>query len=174
MAAKNSINEYGETVLTTNDAIRAIYTGADVNFAIVSDDVERTLFNDNAEQVLHTPAQLNIATSDIPLDEYYHKKQDTWFIPDKYKVIDIENYVVAKCTTQCEVDRVLSELALYKQMDLEDVLRFLIFLIDHLREHKIVWGVGRGSSVASYVLYLIGVHKINSLKYDLDITEFLK
>jgi len=34
--------------------------------------------------------------------------------------------------------------------------------------------VGRGSSVASYCLYLLGVHKINSLKFDLDIKEFLK
>jgi DNA polymerase III alpha subunit len=43
-----------------------------------------------------------------------------------------------------------------------------------MRKHNIVWGVGRGSSVASYVLYLIGVHKINSMYYDLDIEEFLR
>jgi DNA polymerase III alpha subunit len=43
-----------------------------------------------------------------------------------------------------------------------------------MRENDIVWGVGRGSSVASYTLYLIGVHKIDSIKYELDINEFLK
>jgi DNA polymerase III alpha subunit len=43
-----------------------------------------------------------------------------------------------------------------------------------MRKNKIVWGVGRGSSVASYVLFLIGIHKVNSLKYNLDIKEFLK
>jgi DNA polymerase III alpha subunit len=43
-----------------------------------------------------------------------------------------------------------------------------------MRKENIVWGVGRGSSVASYVLYLIGVHKIDSLYYNLDVEEFLR
>jgi DNA polymerase III alpha subunit len=34
--------------------------------------------------------------------------------------------------------------------------------------------VGRGSSVASYVLYLLGVHRIDSMFYDLDPSEFLR
>ena len=54
------------------------------------------------------------------------------------------------------------------------LLKYLKYLVDTMRENKIVWGVGRGSSVASYVLYLIGVHKIDSIKYELDIKEFLK
>jgi DNA polymerase III alpha subunit len=41
-------------------------------------------------------------------------------------------------------------------------------------KQKIIWGVGRGSSVASYVLYKLGVHRINSLYYNLDATEFLR
>ena len=51
---------------------------------------------------------------------------------------------------------------------------FMKYLVDTLRKNNIIWGVGRGSSVASYVLYLLGVHRIDSLYYDLDITEFLK
>jgi DNA polymerase III alpha subunit len=43
-----------------------------------------------------------------------------------------------------------------------------------MRDNNIVWGVGRGSSVSSYVLYLLGVHRVNSLYYDLDIHEFLR
>jgi DNA polymerase III alpha subunit len=48
------------------------------------------------------------------------------------------------------------------------------YLVDTLRKNNVVWGVGRGSSVASYILYLIGVHKVDSIKYNLDINEFLK
>jgi DNA polymerase III alpha subunit len=70
--------------------------------------------------------------------------------------------------------RVKTELILYKKLGLYKLLQFLIYLVDIMRENKIVWGVGRGSSVASYVLYLIGIHKINSLKYNLDINEFLR
>jgi len=43
-----------------------------------------------------------------------------------------------------------------------------------MQENKVIWGVGRGSSVASYVLYLIGVHRVNSMYYNLDVGEFLR
>ena len=63
---------------------------------------------------------------------------------------------------------------MFEERKMMNVLRFLIYLVDTMRKNKIVWGVGRGSSVASYVLFLIGIHKVNSLKYNLDIKEFLK
>jgi DNA polymerase III alpha subunit len=47
-------------------------------------------------------------------------------------------------------------------------------MVDVMSEKSLVWGVGRGSSTASYVLYLIGVHSINSIKYDIPIEEFFK
>jgi DNA polymerase III alpha subunit len=43
-----------------------------------------------------------------------------------------------------------------------------------MTENHVIWGVGRGSSVASYVLYLLGVHRIDSMFYDLDVSEFLR
>jgi DNA polymerase III alpha subunit len=55
-----------------------------------------------------------------------------------------------------------------------DLLRYLKYFVDTMRKNSVLWGLGRGSSVASYVLYLLGVHRINSLYYDLDIKEFLK
>jgi len=50
----------------------------------------------------------------------------------------------------------------------------MIYFVDTLRKHNILWGVGRGSSVSSYILYLIGIHRIDSIKYNLNIGEFLK
>ena len=70
--------------------------------------------------------------------------------------------------------RVEMELALYIERGLIPILQVLVYVVDTLRKNNLVWGVGRGSSVASYVLYLIGIHKIDSLKYNLDIREFLK
>jgi DNA polymerase III alpha subunit len=66
------------------------------------------------------------------------------------------------------------ELLLFQERDLFLLLKQLKYIVDTWRKNNIVWGVGRGSSVASYVLYLIGVHKINSIYYDLNIEEFLK
>jgi len=76
--------------------------------------------------------------------------------------------------TDDEKQRIAIEMTMFEERKMMNVLRFLIYLVDSMRKNKIVWGVGRGSSVASYVLFLIGIHKVNSLKYNLDIKEFLK
>ena len=67
-----------------------------------------------------------------------------------------------------------NELYEFEKRGLNDVLRYVIYLVDTMRKHNIVWGVGRGSSVASYVLYIIGIHRINSIQYELDWQEFLR
>ena len=87
--------------------------------------------------------------------------------------LDIKSYVLER-TPDHAVDRVNEELNLYDKYNIIDVLKVCIYIIDTLRKNNIVWGVGRGSSVASYVLYLIGVHKVDSIKYELDINEFLR
>jgi DNA polymerase III alpha subunit len=108
------------------------------------------------------------------IEEFDQFQQSQWHMPEDYKKLDIAEYILSLCKSQAELQRVGEELLLYQERNLFDLLRFLKYLIDCLKKHKIVWGVGRGSSVASYVLYLLGVHKINSLYYDLDIKEFLK
>jgi DNA polymerase III alpha subunit len=67
-----------------------------------------------------------------------------------------------------------AELELFTARNLTDILRLLIHIVTILRKNNVVWGVGRGSSVASYCLYLLGVHRVDSIRYDLDIKEFLK
>ena len=66
------------------------------------------------------------------------------------------------------------ELAEFERRGMFDLLRYMVYLVDFMRDNNIVWGVGRGSSVASYVLYLIGVHKVDSIQYGLDWREFLR
>ena len=66
------------------------------------------------------------------------------------------------------------ELMKFQDRDLFPMLNFMKYFVDTMRKKNVVWGVGRGSSVASYVLFLIGVHIIDSIYYDLDINEFLK
>ena len=68
----------------------------------------------------------------------------------------------------------MDELKEFEVRGLFDMLRYMIYLVDVMRENNIVWGVGRGSSVASYVLYLIGIHRINPLDYDLNWRDFLR
>lgn len=104
------------------------------------------------------------------------KEVDTknWFMPDSYKNLDIKKYVLNLCKTQEEIDRVQIELKLYEQRNLLMLLKQMKYIVDTLRKHDILWGVGRGSSVASYTLFLMGVHHIDSIKYNIPLNEFFK
>lgn len=111
---------------------------------------------------------------DVPIELFDWGQQQNWYMPDEYKQLDIAKWLLDQCKTEPEMQRVGQELLLYQARDLFNLLRYLKYFVDTMRVNSVVWGVGRGSSVASYVLYLIGVHRINSMYYDLDIQEFLK
>jgi len=99
--------------------------------------------------------------------------QSDWFIPEDYYPNLVE-MLYGMCTTKEQTDRVSEELEAFIEHNMLDLLFCLKYIVDTLRENNVVWGVGRGSSVASYVLYLLGVHKIDSIKYNLDWREFLR
>lgn len=107
-------------------------------------------------------------------DDFVEKCIQNWNMPDEYTSLDIVTYLVSMCKSKEEENRVLEELLMFKERGMLIVLRFLKYLVDTCNENDIVLGVGRGSSVASYCLYLLGVHRIDSIKYNLDIKEFLK
>ena len=108
------------------------------------------------------------------VQEFDNDLQSKWYIPEEYKNFDIAKYVLDLCQTDFELQRVGQELLMFQERDMFMLLRYCKYLVDIMRKHSIVWGVGRGSSVSSYVLYLIGIHKIDSIYYDLSIDEFLK
>jgi len=97
-----------------------------------------------------------------------------WKMPLKYKNLHIEKYILNLCVDNLQRNRCEMELKLYKNRNLYDLLRFLIYFVDTIKENNVILGIGRGSSVSSYCLFKIGLHKVDSLKYNLDITEFLK
>ena len=96
-----------------------------------------------------------------------------WFIPNEYQEMDIEAFLVNVCPKE-NYERLVQELDLFHKNGMIPMLRTMKYVVDTLRNNNVVWGVGRGSSVASYVLFLIGVHKIDSVKYNLPIEEFFK
>lgn len=114
----------------------------------------------------------NINTQKPSIDHVQNQKQ--WSMPREYIELDINEYVLNLCKTDKEIERITAELIEYQNRGLENLLKYLVYLIDTFRKNGIIWGIGRGSSVSSYVLYKIGVHRIDSLKYSLDIKEFLK
>lgn len=144
----------------------------DITKFLVSDSNQYNLSVKNNYAGLPPLTQYKEFVGDV--DEFHTFNQQTWHMPDEYKQLDIAEYLLSLCKTDAELQRVGDELLLYQERSLFDLLRFMKYLVDTLRKHTIVWGVGRGSSVSSYILFLLGVHKINSMYYDLDIKEFLK
>ena len=123
------------------------------------------------------PALINYDTlndSEETLEEFDRRLQKTWHMPDEYKNLDIAQHILDLCTSDAELQRCGHELLLYQERDLFNLLRFLKYLVDVMNNNQVIWGVGRGSSVASYVLYKLGVHRINSMFYELDVEEFLR
>ena len=107
-------------------------------------------------------------------ENYVQECINNWHMPQEYNDIDIIEHSFGMCKTEEQKHRVLTELTMFKERGMLIVLKFLRYLVDVCNDNDIVLGVGRGSSVASYCLYLLGVHRIDSIKYELDIKEFLK
>jgi hypothetical protein len=171
-------DELGIPRFTNRDLIDIIYTGhldkCHVVLCDPSDDVNR--FNEVMEEQ-GLPTLQKYIPIDVDRTTFDTVCQNEWFMPDNYKNIsdkELWHILVGKCTSTDQVDRVMEEFEAFESQGMLNLLRFMLYLVDFMREKNIVWGVGRGSSVASYILYLIGIHKIDSLKYSLDWREFLR
>jgi DNA polymerase III alpha subunit len=170
------INSYGQVEITADEAFQSLYSGKINNLKnVYVEDKDRTRFNKARDLNGDRFPELEILVlPDITLEEYDKMNQQNWFMPKEYYNFEIVEYLLDKTTNEEEYQRVVTELELFTQHNMIDLLKYIKYLVDTMRKNNIVWGVGRGSSVASYVLYLIGVHKVDSIKYALDIKEFLK
>lgn len=104
-----------------------------------------------------------------------------WTIPDKYKYLNLEEHLLG-LASRIEHDslydkrivRLSEEISLFIEHKLDNILRVLIYVIDVMQEKNVVWGVGRGSSCSSYLLFLLGLHEVDPVKYDIEITDFIR
>lgn len=175
------LDPFGVSHITSDELCDIIYTNPRVNLADVQvDDPE--IFNQSVKQLYYEHAllekyhqfQSDCQTIEEKIADFDKHNQDSWFMPQEYKDLDIAKWLLDQCKTEAEMQRVGQELLMFQDRDMLVVLQFMKYLVDTFRKHNVVWGVGRGSSTASYCLYLIGIHKINALFYDLDISDFLK
>ena len=169
-------NKFGEQIYSQEDVCDFLMQAGDLS---VFDGmfVDKINTEEMAHILEHVPAFIEydkIAREDLTPEAYDHRCQNTWFMPDEYQQLDIADHVLNLCQTDAQLQRVGQELLLFQERDLFNLLRYLKYLVDVMRDNRVIWGVGRGSSVASYVLYLLGVHKIDSMYYDLDPAEFLR
>lgn len=169
-------NKHGEQIYNEDDLCNLVMQGfkpGDLNNAIVELPIDlesAALILDDVPKFI----DYNNLAEDISTEEFDHRCQNRWFMPDEYMNLDIAEYVLSLCINDAELQRCGEELLLFQEKGLFNLLRYLKYLVDTMTKNNLIWGVGRGSSVASYVLYKLKVHKIDSLHYDLNPREFLR
>lgn len=169
-------NSYGELVVSESDLVDIVMQGRDLgDLKDVTVDQDFVIGHcDDFDLNLEFMRSWRKETCGIPLEQYDWQNQKNWHMPEVYKNLDIAEYLLSLCSTPEQLQRVGQELLLFQDRELFDLLRYLKYLVDTMRQANVIWGVGRGSSVASYCLYLLGVHRVDSLYYDLDPGEFLR
>lgn len=163
----------GDSVIDANDISSFISNTRSVYVNEITDEIRE--FNKN-----------RLMAKRIKEKTEFKGLDTSWNIPGDYQTLDLSSYIfdrlyqvsIEENLTEEQVKtravRVKQELERFDQLNLNPVLRTIIFIINTLTKQNIVWGVGRGSSVSSYVLYLIGVHDVDSVEYELDYMDFLR
>jgi len=159
---------------------------ADGCSAARSNDIESLIKYDYVEQLSPLVEQYNQQVSKAEEIKVKIANQSLLIestVPEPYKSLDVVAYIADRHTVLMRDKRsnellareyrLANELREYENRGLFDVLRTIVYIINTLAETNTVWGVGRGSSVSSYVLYAIGVHDVDSFAYELDIVDFL-
>jgi DNA polymerase III alpha subunit len=171
---KPNIDEYGRSMVAERDICDRLYIDPKLDISKI--ELRSAEKYNSAVDSLYLEWPRAGQLEEIAVDPvaWHEQNQSVWLMPVEYKQLDIAKWLLEQCRNETELQRTGKELLMYAERDMLDLLRYLKYLIDTLRTNGIVWGVGRGSSVASFVLYLIGVHKINSITYNLDIEEFIR
>lgn len=175
-------DQYGQPWTTCNELCDLLYQNPDLKldhfclkFGGGADSQDITQYNNAIQNLfVELPRLKTIREIDVPVEEFDQQQQGVWHMPQEYVDFDIAKWVLDSCSTDAELQRCGEELLLYQEREAFMLLRYMKYLVDTMRANNVVWGVGRGSSVASFVLYKIGIHRIDSLYYDLNPREFLK
>lgn len=164
-----SISLDGDVRCNLNAVVYAMNCGQDIQYIQLDDisEFEREKFNTNCS---------NFGLSQRMLDYTieHDKNHELWRYDPVYDKINLLDFFLEKCTTDEGRERVRYEIGLYEHYNMTKLLRCMIWLVDYMEDKEIFWGLGRGSSVASYCLFLLGLHLVDSVKYSLDVNEFLK
>jgi len=170
-------DQFGQCYVSCDELMDLLYKNPELNIQqfLIKDGPGLDKYNFGNHQLYAGLPELRAFKEyTCAVDEFDQENQNSWRMPAEYLTLDIAKWLLDQCHSDAQLQRVGQELLLYQERNLFNLLRYLKYLVDVMRKHNIVWGVGRGSSVASYVLFLIGIHKIDSMYYDLSIEEFLR
>ena len=167
------LDKFGNPIFNSQDIFKSLYQGKLTNLKDITVD-----YTDDIKQLEEvaefTFQKFNDQLDQIDIKDFDQALQTDWFMPPEYREFDVTEYCISRCTSDIQIDRVKAEISAYEARGMIPLLQWIKHFVDTCTENNIVWGVGRGSSVASFVLFLLGVHQVDSVKYNLDWQEFLR
>lgn len=107
-----------------------------------------------------------------------------WILPQKYLSIDLWDYIITVFDsrlpdfkyTELELQeatrRIEAELLEVHARGMSEFMKTIIYVLDVFRAKNVIWGVGRGSSCASYLLFILGLHVVDCVKLQVPMEEF--
>jgi DNA polymerase III alpha subunit len=168
------VDNVGQCVYSDTEAFNLIMQGIDID----------SIYIENSSRLNETLKyyECNDFNHYIPIDakdeESFHRlNQSLWKMPNEYLELDIADYLrgITSLYSNSEyLDRLEFELEKFEEYNLMDILRYMKYMVEVFEKKNVIWGIGRGSSVASLCLYLLGVHSVDPVMYDIKFDEFLE
>jgi len=134
--------------------------------------------------------QYNISSGfENPIEIWEDSGQDTmtgpsedtfsWTIPKKFLNLDVGELCITaledkRLTDDIYIERLSWELKKMDEKNMHQFVRCLLYVTHQFKEKGVLWGVGRGSSCASLIMYLLGINKVDPVKYGIPAEEFFK
>lgn len=131
------IDQYGRPVLSERDVMDLYMKNPEHSMKYCLVDFEPRVDLD----IPDAPQLLQWLDSADSIEQYDARNQARWCMPQEYAELDIAEWVLDRCNTEEELQRVGVELLLYVERDALPLLRYLKYLVDTMRQHNIVWGV---------------------------------
>lgn len=167
----------GVSVISPEEVAAALLRGVPPSKLLVTElDEDLVTFNANVS-----------AEDELKIDGGGTVQLDlTWQLPPEFLKLDLEGHVLklwafgstalhgTYTPEQLEVaaQRVCDELDEIKRRGMTEFFKTVIYVLHVFRANGVVWGVGRGSSCASYILFLLGLHSVDCVRYQVPMEEF--
>lgn len=176
----HQLNKFSDPVYSVDELLDVLLTDGDDSLydLMLNDKLESKcirMYGEEGDENSRCVMTQEDVDHHVSSKTFYDIQVNTW-LSDLQDIIELDLlvYLLSMCKTDVQKQRVKDEYKLYVLHHKVMVIRVGIMLVNHFKKNKILWGVGRGSCVSSYILYLIGLHKIDSIEYELDINEMFK
>ena len=143
------IDNFGQHIFNEKDICNLYMT--DPNRQLKPLLVKEVINFDSELDLQKLPELLEYQTSNQTIEEFDNIRSTEWFMPEEYKNFDIAKWILEQCKTDEELQRAGEELIMFQERDMFILLQYLKYLVDTMRKHNIVWGVGRGSSINEFL-----------------------